>query len=194
MKLICALGNIGKEYSFTRHNMGFFLADYIAQKHNAEFRQETKLYSYITKFLLNNEEILVIKPTTYMNNSGQALRAVMNFYKIKKKDILVVYDDISLDLGYIRFRAKGSDGGHNGIKSVIKWLSNKEDFDRLKLGIGPQPPYMPSEKFVLNKFTYEELNVVKDVIVQAYNAVEIWNTYGIIQAQSKFNGLVIKDE
>ena len=191
MKLICTLGNVGKEYTYTRHNMGFMLADYISQKYNEEFRLEAKLYSYILKTNILNEEVMVIKPTTFMNNSGQALRSVMNFYKIRKKDLLVVYDDISLDLGYVRFRAKGSAGGHNGIKSVIKWLSNKEDFDRLKLGIGPQPPYMPSEKFVLNKFSTQELDIVKDVIEKSYEALELWIDSGIIKAQSKYNGLVV---
>ena len=191
MKLICTLGNVGKEYTYTRHNMGFMLADYISQKYNEEFRLEAKLYSYILKTNILNEEVMVIKPTTFMNNSGQALRSVMNFYKIRKKDLLVVYDDISLDLGYVRFRAKGSAGGHNGIKSVIKWLSNKEDFDRLKLGIGPQPPYMPSEKFVLNKFSTQELEIVKDVIEKSYEALELWIESDIIKAQSKYNGLVV---
>lgn len=194
MKLICTLGNIGDKYEKTRHNMGFFLADYIAKQTQSDFKLDAKLYSYILKTVINNEEIMVIKPTTFMNNSGQALRAVMNFYKIRKQDILVVYDDISLNLGYMRFRAKGSDGGHNGIKSVIKWLSNKDDFDRLKLGIGPQPPYMPSEKFVLAKFNYDELKTIEEIIEKAYEAFEIWLESGIIKAQSKYNGLVIKNE
>lgn len=191
MKLICTLGNVGDKYEKTRHNMGFFLADLISEKNQVDFKLDNKLYCYILKTVINNEEVMVIKPTTFMNNSGQALRAVMNFYKIRKKDILVVYDDISLNLGYMRFRAKGSDGGHNGIKSVIKWLSNKEDFDRLKLGIGPQPPYMPSEKFVLNKFSLQELETVEKVTEKAYEAFEIWLESGIIKAQSKFNGLVV---
>ena len=194
MKLICTLGNIGEKYVHTRHNMGFMFADLISQKTGGEFKLNEKLYAYVMKTLINNEEIMVIKPITLMNNSGQALRAVMQFYKILKKDILIVYDDISLDLGYIRFRAKGSAGGHNGIKSVIKWLSNKDDFDRLKLGVGPQPPYMPSEKFVMNNFSYQELEIVKEVAQKAYEAVEIWLENGIINAQSKYNGLVVENE
>ena len=140
------------------------------------------------------EDYLIIKPTTFMNLSGESVRAVADYYKIPVSDILIIYDDISLELGKIRFRANGSDGGHNGIKSVIKWLSNKDDFDRLKLGIGPQPPYMPSEKFVLAKFNYDELKIIDEVIKKAYEAFEIWLESGIIKAQSKYNGLVIKNE
>lgn len=147
MKLIIGLGNFEDKYLFTRHNAGFMMVDFFVRANSQSFKLEKKLKSAISKFKFNNEDIVLIKPLTYMNLSGEAISAVMNFYKIEVKDILVIYDDISLDLGSIRFRNSGSDGGHNGIKSVIQHLGTK-DFDRLKIGIGPQPN-IPSEAYVL---------------------------------------------
>ena len=130
MKLIAGLGNIGEKYLFTRHNAGFMVVDKIAFDNGIEFREEKKLKCFIAKMGDN----LLIKPTTFMNLSGEAVRAVMDYYKIDIKDLLIIYDDISLDLGTIRFRSNGSDGGHNGIKSIIKHTGTKE-FDRLKIGM-----------------------------------------------------------
>ena len=140
-----------------------------------------KLKCIITKF---NDNIL-IKPTTFMNLSGEAVRAVMDYYKIDVKDILIVYDDIALDLGRIRFRANGSDGGHNGIKSIIKHVGTK-DFDRLKIGIGPQPN-VPSENYVLQNFPKEQLDELKNILKTADEAIEFYLENGIQQAQNKFN-------
>lgn len=147
MKLIIGLGNVGAKYCFTRHNAGFMLADKIAMDNNADFRENSKLKSLITKFYKDGEEWMIVKPTTYMNLSGEAMRAVIDYYKISPSDMIIVYDDLSLHIGKIRFRDNGSDGGHNGIKSIIQHLGSK-NFARLKIGIGPQPP-IPSEAFVL---------------------------------------------
>ncbi len=185
MKLIAGLGNIGEKYLFTRHNAGFMVVDKIAYDNGFEFREEKKLKCMITKFKQNNEDILLIKPTTYMNLSGDAIIAVMNYYKIDVKDILIIYDDLSLELGKIRFRSNGSDGGHNGIKSVIKNLASK-DFDRLKFGIGPQPP-IPSEAFVLQNFTKEQLIDLKSSINRTIEAVLFYLENGISKAQNQYN-------
>ena len=120
-----------------------------------------------------------------MNLSGEAVRAVMDYYKINVKDILIVYDDIALDLGRIRFRANGSDGGHNGIKSIIKHVGTKE-FDRLKIGIGPQPN-IPSENFVLQNFPKEQLEELKEILKRADEAIEFYLKNDIQKAQNKFN-------
>lgn len=183
MKLLVGLGNFEDKYLFTRHNAGFMIVDFFVRANNQTFRQEKKLKSLIAKFRLNDEDIVVIKPLTYMNLSGEAIIAVMNFYKIDVKDILVIYDDISIDLGSIRFRAAGSDGGHNGIKSIIKHLSTKE-FDRLKIGIGPQPN-IPSEAYVLQNFAQSELIKLKDVLQKPL--IEDYLKYGIEQAQNMYN-------
>ena len=143
MKLIAGLGNIGPKYTFTRHNAGFMLVDSIAINAGLDFKENSRLKCLMTKFNSNGEEYMLIKPTTFMNLSGEAVRAVSDYYKIGVNDILVVFDDLSLELGKIRFRQNGSDGGHNGIKSVIQHMGTK-DIARLKIGIGPQPS-IPSE-------------------------------------------------
>lgn len=185
MKLVAGLGNIGEKYLFTRHNAGFMTADKIAFDNNLDFREEKKLKCFFAKFRHNSEEVMLIKPTTFMNLSGEAIRAVIDYYKIEIKDILVIYDDLSLDLGKIRFRANGSDGGHNGIKSIIKHLGTK-DFDRLKIGIGPQPP-IPSENFVLQNFPKEQLDVLKQTIKHSTEAIDFYIENGIEKTQNEYN-------
>lgn len=181
MKLIVGLGNIGDKYCFTRHNAGFMVLDKWALDNNVSFREEKKLKCFIAKMNDN----LLIKPTTFMNLSGEAVRAVMDYYKIDVKDILIVYDDIALDLGRIRFRANGSDGGHNGIKSIIKHVGTKE-FDRLKIGIGPQPN-IPSENYVLQNFPKEQHDELKNVLIKSDEAIEFYLENGIQKAQNQFN-------
>ena len=181
MKLIVGLGNIGEKYCFTRHNAGFMVLDKLALDNNFTLREESKLKCLLAK----SSDIIYIKPTTFMNLSGEAVRAVMDYYKIDVKDLLIVYDDIALDLGRIRFRANGSDGGHNGIKSIIKHIGTR-DFDRLKIGIGPQPN-IPSENYVLQNFPKEQLESLKEVLKTADEAIEFYLENGIQKAQNKFN-------
>ncbi len=181
MKLITGLGNIGEKYCFTRHNAGFMVLDKWAMDNNISFREEKKLKCFIAKMGDN----LLIKPTTFMNLSGEAVRAVMDYYKIDVKNLLIIYDDIALDLGRIRFRANGSDGGHNGIKSIIKHTGTKE-FDRLKIGIGPQPN-IPSENYVLQNFAQNQLPELKNVLKTAIEAVEFYLDNGIQKAQNQYN-------
>lgn len=183
MKLIIGLGNYEDKYLFTRHNAGFMAVDFFAQEHNVTFKTEQKFKSLIAKFKLNNEDIIIIKPLTFMNLSGEAVIAVMNFYKIDVKDILVIYDDISLDLGILRFRSSGSDGGHNGIKSIIKHVGSK-NFDRLKIGIGPQPN-IPSENYVLQNFSKEELETLKPILKKP--VIEYYLKEGIEKSQNMYN-------
>lgn len=185
MKLVIGLGNFEEKYLFTRHNAGFMAVDFFALEHNQSFKTEQKLKSKIAKFKLNNEDILVIKPLTYMNLSGEAVNAVMNFYKLEPKDILVIYDDLSLELGRVRFKPSGSDGGHNGIKSIIKSIGTRH-FDRLKIGIGPQPN-LPSEVFVLQRFKPEELDTLK--VVLKMPMIDDYLKDGIEESQNHYNGL-----
>lgn len=183
MKLIAGLGNFEEKYLFTRHNAGFMAVDFFVQEHGGTFKSEQKFKSMIAKFKIDGEDILVIKPLTYMNLSGEALISVMNFYKIEAKDILVVYDDIALDLGILRFRPSGSDGGHNGIKSIIKVLGT-QTFDRLKIGIGPQPN-IPSESYVLQNFSKEELETLKPILKKP--VIEYYLKEGMEKAQNVYN-------
>lgn len=185
MNLIVGLGNVGDKYLFTRHNAGFMVVDYIALEKSETFKENSKLKSLITKTRINNEDTILIKPTTYMNLSGEALRAVVDYYKISIENTLVVYDDLSLDLGKIRFRASGSDGGHNGIKSIIQHLGTNK-FARLKVGIGPQPP-IPSEAFVLQNFAKEQADDLKTVIQKSAEAIEFYFANGIEKAQNNYN-------
>lgn len=185
MKLIVGLGNIGAKYTFTRHNVGFMLADSIAVNNNLTFRENSRLKCFMTNLRNGIDDYLIIKPTTFMNLSGESVRAVMDYYKISIEDVLIVYDDLSLEIGKIRFRANGSDGGHNGIKSIIKHLGTK-DIARLKIGIGPQPN-IPSEVFVLQNFTKEELETLKTVLSNAKSGIECYFKNGLAVAQNQFN-------
>jgi len=179
MKLIIGLGNYEDKYLFTRHNAGFMAVDFFVSANNQSFKQEKKMKSMVAKF----NDVVVIKPLTYMNLSGEAVRAVMDFYKIDVKDILVIFDDISIDLGRVRFRISGSDGGHNGIKSIIQHIGIK-DFDRLKIGIGPQPN-IPSETFVLQNFTKDELDKLKETLKKPM--IEDYLNDGIEKVQNMYN-------
>lgn len=186
MKLIMCLGNIGEKYANTRHNAGFMFADKLIEKLNTQFSNEAKFKSYIAKCEYNSETLFVVKPQTYMNLSGEALSLIKNFYKIDIKSLFVVYDDISINLGKIRFRSKGSDGGHNGIKSIIQH-SKTQEFDRLKIGIGPQPSMMKSEDFVLQNFNIEQKKLIDDTINLSINAFLYYLEFGIEKVQNKFN-------
>ena len=185
MKLIAGLGNIRQKYTFTRHNVGFMLIDSIAINSGLSLKENSRLKCFMTKFSNNNDDYILIKPTTFMNLSGEAVRAVMDYYKIDIKDVLIVYDDISLELGKIRFRASGSDGGHNGIKSVIQHVGTG-NIARLKIGIGPQPS-IPSEVFVLQNFSNEELDKLKEILSIAKEGIACYFTNGIQEAQNKYN-------
>lgn len=180
-KLIVGLGNIGGQYLFTRHNAGFMVLDKWASDDGFVFKEESKFKCLMAK----QGDIIFIKPTTFMNLSGEAVRAVMDYYKIDIKNILIIFDDISLDLGKIRFRANGSDGGHNGIKSIIKHIGT-QNFDRLKIGIGPQPN-IPSENYVLQNFPKEDLEKLKDVLKHSIEAIKYYFDNGMEKTQNKYN-------
>lgn len=185
MKLVAGLGNIGDKYCFTRHNAGFMVVDRMAIVHDVSFKEDKKLKCYITKFKHGDEDILLIKPTTYMNLSGDAVQLVMNYYKIPVEDVIIVYDDLSLELGKMRFRPNGSDGGHNGIKSVIKCVGT-QSVARLKIGIGPQPP-IPSETFVLQNFYKDQLETLKPVLKKAVEGLEFYFDNDMQKVQNLYN-------
>ena len=186
MKLITALGNPGEKYAKTRHNMGFMVADKLAEKYNFSFKLESKFNAEIAKTNIVGESVIVCKPQTYMNLSGQSVRPLLDYYKLSTDDLFLIYDDINLELGKVRFRAKGSDGGHNGVKSVI-FETKSDKFDRLKVGIGPQPQFMKSESFVLAPFGKENEELLRASVDFASNAVVCYLQNGLQIAQNKFN-------
>lgn len=155
MKLIVGLGNPGKEYENTRHNIGYMIIDNFVNSDN--WKKES--LAYVLKQTINNENVLFIKPTTYMNLSGQAVQYYLNYYKIDTKDLLVVQDDMDLDIGKVRLKFKSSAGGHNGIKDIIKNIKTDE-FLRLKIGISK--PTNDKIEFVLGKFPKSDLEILNN--------------------------------
>ena len=163
-------------------------ADELAKRLNINFSNENKFKSQIAKGEYNGEAIWIVKPQTFMNLSGEALLALKNFYKLDMKDLFLAYDDISLEAGRIRFRAKGSDGGHNGVKSIIKHAQT-DIFGRLKIGIGLQPPFMKSEDYVLQNFSSDEMKILSEVLPKCVDAFLYYcDTNGdITKVQNKYN-------
>ena len=184
MFLIVGLGNPGKEYDGTRHNIGFEAIDYIANKYNIELNR-IKFKGVFGEGFIGSKKVILLKPTTYMNLSGDSIREVVNFYKIDSEDIIVLYDDISLAVGRLRIREKGSAGGHNGIKSTISNLST-DIFPRIKIGVGGPKGNLVSH--VLGRFSQDEMQVLNKTIVAASDAVEHIVVKDIKEAMNKFNG------
>ena len=185
MILIAGLGNPGKEYENTRHNAGFLVLDTLAQKLGADL-SERKYRALCGKAVIGGQKVILLKPQTYMNSSGESIRAAADYYKVPPEDILVVYDDISLAPGQLRIRAKGSAGGHNGIKSIIAHLGTQE-FPRVKVGIGEKPPRMDLADYVLGHFSSGEKKIMEEAAKEEADAIcEIVNV-GIEQAMNDHN-------
>jgi len=186
MKLIVGLGNIGKEYIQTRHNIGFMVADKIADKFSCSFNKEER-HATAAEFRLKGEKILILKPTTYMNESGQAVGEYARFYNVAPEDIAVIHDDMDLELGHLRIRKNGSSGGHNGIKSIQSHLGT-DSFPRFRIGI--EHPLHQKEvviDHVLTKFSGDEKKIIEPAIDNAAKAVEAWLTEDIESVMNKFN-------
>lgn len=175
MKIIVGLGNIGIKYAKTRHNAGFLALDEFTQHLESEnipceWKEDPKLKSIIAKIEYKNTPILLVKPTTLMNLSGEAVSKILSFFKIELKDLTVIYDDIDLPLGTIRLRKKGSAGTHNGMKSIIEHLGDQE-FDRIRIGIESRGELTHKSidlaDFVLGEFTSEEYPLIKDSLEKA---------------------------
>ena len=184
MFLIVGLGNPGKEYEGTRHNIGFEAVDYIADKYNIELNR-IKFKGIFGEGMINGKKVILLKPTTYMNLSGESIREVVNFYKISNEEIIVIYDDISLEVGRLRIREKGSHGGHNGIKSIIANLSS-DVFPRVKIGVGGPKGDLVSH--VLGKFSNSEIEILRESIMATSEAVTTILSKDTKEAMNKFNG------
>ncbi|MVX58131.1 aminoacyl-tRNA hydrolase [Streptococcus danieliae] len=154
-KLVVGLGNPGSKYQQTRHNVGFQLVDHVAQKENITFKEDRIFQAEVASFFHRGEKIYLVKPTTFMNRSGLAVEALLAYYGLTAEDLILIYDDLDMAVGKVRLRAKGSAGGHNGIKHIIHLLGHS-DFLRFKVGIGRPAPQQSVPNYVLGNFTAEE--------------------------------------
>ncbi|NLL52613.1 MAG: aminoacyl-tRNA hydrolase [Peptococcaceae bacterium] len=184
MKAVIGLGNPGLKYRNTRHNVGFRLLDTLVKETGFSYRDDFR--GKLAEGRLNNKRIFFLKPYTFMNLSGLAVRELAGFYKIPGQDILVIHDDMDLSLGKLRLRAKGSAGGHNGLKSIISELGT-QDFWRLKIGVGRPKEGWDVVNHVLSSFNKEEEKVLAEILDQAYQAVNLWLEDKGIEAMNKFN-------
>ncbi|MBE6820698.1 MAG: aminoacyl-tRNA hydrolase [Ruminococcaceae bacterium] len=184
--LIVGLGNPGRQYELTRHNAGFLFADLLADKLSANINK-IQFKSVTAAVELGGKKCLLMKPQTFMNNSGEAVKQAAAFYKIPPEKIIVVFDDISLPCGKLRIRRKGSAGGHNGIKSIIYHL-NSDNFPRIKLGVGekPHPDYELAD-WVLSNFKKDELPLLREAAEKACDAAELMVNGNTDKAMSNFN-------
>lgn len=182
--LIVGLGNIGAEYDATRHNIGFDVADAFVIKHGGNFSLDRHAYKAECKW--KGKTFIVIKPTTYMNLSGKALKYWMDKERIAVENVLVIVDDKALPLGTLRLRAAGSDAGHNGLKNIALVLGN-DQYPRLRFGIGDNFPKGRQVEFVLGKWNAEELPVVKDSVLKSIDVIESWAAQGIAKTMSFYN-------
>jgi len=184
--LIVGLGNPGDKYAKTRHNVGFITLDYIAQKLNIKINK-SKFKALVCDTELNGKRVLFMKPQTFMNNSGEAVREAVDFYKIPIENVIIIYDDISLQPGKMRIRLKGSDGGHNGIKSIIYHL-NSNEFPRIKIGVGAKPnPEYDLADWVLGNIPEDEQEVMLNCIGNAYESVKLMVEGNSNKAMEKYN-------
>ena len=186
MYLIAGLGNPTREYEKTRHNVGFDTIDVLADRINTDVA-ERKFKGVYGKGMVGGEKVILLKAQTFMNLSGESVRAAADFYKIPPDHIIVIYDDISLDVGHLRIRTKGSAGGHNGIKNIIAHLGTQE-FPRIKIGVGGKPPRMDLADYVLSRFPAEERKIMETAFRDAAEAAGVLIAEGPDAAMNRFNG------
>ena len=184
MFLIVGLGNPGREYENTRHNIGFAAIDIIAEKYNIDVNR-TKFKGEYGEGFINGNKVILLKPYTFMNLSGESVREAIDFYKLTEEEVLIIYDDISLEVGRLRIREKGSAGGHNGIKSIINHMGT-DVFTRIKIGVAA--PKGDLVNHVLGKFSKEEVNILKQTLDVVAKATEDIIANGAKDAMNKFNG------
>ncbi len=184
--LIVGLGNPDKKYENTRHNCGWMAIDHLADKLGCKVNK-IKFKSFVGECRINNKRAMLMKPTTYMNNSGQAVVEAMNFYKLPPENVIVIFDDISLDVGKMRIRQKGSDGGQKGMRSII-YLSGKDTFPRIKIGIGAKPnPDWDLADWVLSRFSKDEGKLLEEMFDNAADAIALMVDGKIDRAMNLYN-------
>ena len=186
MFIIVGLGNPTPEYEGTRHNVGFEVIDALARKYNIDVDMK-KHRAYIGKGMIEGQKVILAKPQTYMNLSGESVRSLLDYYKVdEEQELLVIYDDISLGVGQIRIRAKGSAGGHNGIKNIIAHLGGQV-FPRIKVGVGEKPPKWDLADYVLGHFEGEDKEKMEEAYEKAVQAVRMALHGDVCEAMNQFN-------
>ena len=188
--LIVGLGNPGRKYRGNRHNIGFMAVDLLASVHDISLGT-VQNKAIVGNGRIQNKAVILAKPQTYMNNSGDAVGPLVNYYKIAPENILVIYDELDLPFGTVRLREKGGAGGHNGMKSIINHLG--QDFSRMRLGIGRPPGQMPVPAHVLQDFHKNDLPLLDDVLKEAVKATETFLQEGIQLAMSRHNGNLVDE-
>ena len=183
--IVAGLGNPGDKYKYNRHNAGFMCVDYISQKIGAKVNK-IKYKSVCGEAVINGHRILLMKPQTYMNSSGEAIQEAAAFYKVPIDNIIVIFDDISLDVGVLRIKRKGSDGGHNGIKSIISCMSSS-GFPRIKIGVGSPPPEIELMHWVLGDIPKADRDTFFTTIEKSYDALNLLLDGNIDRAMNLYN-------
>jgi len=186
--LIVGLGNPGRAHLYNRHNVGFMVADRLAARHGIELKR-VQNKAIVGSGRIADRPVIVAKPQTFMNLSGEAIGPLVNYYRIPQRNILVVYDELDIPFAVIRLREKGGAGGHNGMRSLIQHLGN--DFARMRMGIGRPPGRMDPAAFVLQDFGREELPLLSEMLSTAVEAVESFVRHGIDLTMSRFNGSIV---
>ena len=186
MKLVIGLGNPGNEYERTRHNIGFRVVEELARRQGVVFKKMFWFPACQARCRLGEQEVRLLKPTTFMNRSGKAVWGAMKKWRVDPADTVVVYDDVELELGGVRVRSKGSGGSHNGMKSVREWLQTKA-FPRVRVGVGPKPAGTDMIEFVLGDFSGDESLRVEKVVERAADAVESIFSIGTERTMNEFN-------
>ena len=185
MKLVAGLGNPGRDYAGTRHNIGFGVIARISDKYNIPLTgKEHK--AICGKGMIGGEKVILAQPQTFMNLSGECVRSLVDYYKLESEDIIIAYDDIDLEVGQLRIRSKGSAGGHNGIKNIISHLGTNE-FPRVKVGVGGEPEGGDLVRHVLGRFSREDEKVIGEVLDVAVEAVETILSDGVEAAMNRYN-------
>lgn len=184
MFVLVGLGNPGVKYDSTRHNIGFEVIDHFARIHHIPVRK-IKHRALIGEGRIGGEPVVLVKPQTYMNLSGESLQSILRFYKVPLENLLVVYDDIDLETGKIRIRQQGGSGTHNGMRSILAHL-NSEGFPRLRMGVG-KPLHGDLADYVLGRFRPEEIPVMENAIIKASEALETYVKEGLQKAMNKYN-------
>jgi len=191
MKLIVGLGNPGREYEHTRHNVGFQVAEALADRYRVRLKSRASWKARVAKIAEIGDGVLLAEPTTFMNLSGWAVREIAGFHKLAPSDVLVVVDDADLPLGRLRLRTSGSAGGHNGLKSVIQELGTIE-FPRLRVGVGRQAGELKNH--VLGRFSVEEKAQIDAAVKRAADAAELFAKENILAAMNKFNAAQVDED
>ena len=180
MHLIVGLGNIGEKYQLTRHNIGFMVIDEITKNLSTSNIQKSNFHSSLEKSAYD----LYSKPTTFMNNSGMAVQAIKEYYKLEMEDLIVIHDDIDLPFGTVKFKIGGGHGGHNGLRSIDAHIG--KEYTRVRIGVGKPQDKADVANYVLNNFSKEELNKLPDIIAHTVDAIKALKSENIVQVKSKF--------